>query len=214
MGEHDLEERGRIREALLAYMKQHKIGVPRLSQRIKETVHRNPEVPVKTLQRFMKGEVRTADLYVGFLAQFVEKTSEVDATPRLGSALSAFYSSRDKTDWSGVFVATESSQAATENGDYKSKIEIGLHEGIWRVKEVGDNGGTHEIYDGALTASGPTLVVVMKDRLMGLPRTMTVSKIGHKKFEGVATAAYCPSATPGSFSPLAVTTRSCRIELK
>ena len=105
MAEYDLAQRERIRETLLAYMKEHKIGVPRLAARIKETVHRNPEIPVKTLQRFMKGEVRTIDMHVGFLAQFVEKVSKVDATPRLGFALSAFYSSKDKTDWSGTFVA-------------------------------------------------------------------------------------------------------------
>ena len=76
MTEYDLAQRERIRETLLAYMKEHKIGVPRLAARIKETVHRNPEIPVKTLQRFMKGEVRTIDMHVGFLAQFVEKVSK------------------------------------------------------------------------------------------------------------------------------------------
>ena len=75
MTEYDLAQRERIRETLLAYMKEHKIGVPRLAARIKEAVHRNPEIPVKTLQRFMKGEVRTIDMHVGFLAQFVEKVS-------------------------------------------------------------------------------------------------------------------------------------------
>ena len=84
MTEYDLAQRERIRETLLAYMKEHKIGVPRLAARIKETVHRNPTVPVKTLQRFMKGEVRTIDMQVGFLAQFVEKVSKEDPTPRLG----------------------------------------------------------------------------------------------------------------------------------
>ena len=107
MTEYDLAHRERIRETLLSYMKEHKIGVPRLAARIKEAVHRNPEIPVKTLQRFMKGEVRTIDMHVGFLAQFVEKASNIDPTPRLGSALAAFYSSQDKTDWSGTFQVSE-----------------------------------------------------------------------------------------------------------
>ena len=68
MTEYDLAQRERIRETLLSYMKEHKVGVPRLAARIKEAVHRNPEIPVKTLQRFMKGEVRTIDMHVGFLA--------------------------------------------------------------------------------------------------------------------------------------------------
>ena len=169
MTEYDLGQRERIRETLLSYMKEHKIGVPRLAARIKETVHRNPEIPVKTLQRFMKGEVRTIDMHVGFIAQFVEKASRSDPIPRLASALTAFYSSQDKTDWSGVFIASESDDGGSKDpAVYKSKLQIGLDGGTWRVKEIGDNDGTHEIYDGALTASGPTLVVVMKDRLMGL----------------------------------------------
>ena len=105
MTEYDLAQRERIREALLAYVKEHKIGVPRLAARIKEAVHRNPEIPVKTLQRFMKGEVRTLDMHVGFLAQFAERVSKADVMPRLGYALSAFYSSKDETDWSGSFAS-------------------------------------------------------------------------------------------------------------
>jgi hypothetical protein len=212
---YDLAQRERIRQTLLDYMKEHKIGVPRLAQRVKETVHRNPEIPVKSLQRFMKGEVRTIDMHVGFLAQFVEKASRSDPIPRLASALTAFYSSQDKTDWSGVFTASESDQGGSKDSTiYESKLQIGLDGGTWRVKEIGDNDGTHEIYDGALTASGPTLVVVMKDRLMGLPRTMTVSKKGSGDLEGVATAAYYPRAIRGVITSLAVRTRSSRIVLK
>src|ERR1700733_11423186 len=145
MSEHDLAQRERIREALLVYMKEHKIGVPRLAQRIKETVHRNPKIPVKTLQRFMKGNIRTTDLHVGFLAQFAEKMSKVDATPRLGFALSAFYSGRDKGDWTGIFTAVESEPSGSESAKpYQSKVEIFLDQGAWRVKEVADNRGSHE----------------------------------------------------------------------
>ena len=137
MTEYDLPQRERIREALLTYMKEHKVGVPRLAQRIEQTVHRNPTIPVKTLQRFMKGDVRTVDMQVGFLAQFVEKNSKADPTPRLGSALSAFYASQDKTDWSGIFTAAELGASETEASDaYCSQIEIALDQGTWRVKET------------------------------------------------------------------------------
>ena len=215
MTEYDLAHRERIREALLAYMKEHKIGVPRLAARIKETVHRNPEIPVKTLQRFMKGEVRTLDMHVGFLAQFAEKVSKVDATPRLGFALSAFYSSKDKTDWSGTFVASESAPPEHDSHDvYLSKVEIVLDQGTWRVKEVGENGGSRDVYDGALTSQGPVAFMVMKDRLLGLPRTITVLRQGARTYEGVATAAYFPRLMPQQFTSLTVKTRSARIALK
>ena len=144
-------------------MKEHKIGVPRLAARIKETVHRNPEIPVKTLQRFMKGEVRTVDMHVGFLAQFAERVSKVDAMPRLGLALSAFYSSENKTDWSGSFDATESDLSNRGKVElYTSKINIAFDQGAWRVKEVSDVRGSHDIYDGVLTSSGPALIMIMK----------------------------------------------------
>ena len=50
MTEYDLAQRERMRQALLAYMKQHKIGVPRLAQRIKET--RSAETPRSRLRLF------------------------------------------------------------------------------------------------------------------------------------------------------------------
>ncbi len=49
MAEYDLPHRERIREALLIYMKEHKVGVPRLAQRVKETVHRNPTIRERAL---------------------------------------------------------------------------------------------------------------------------------------------------------------------
>jgi hypothetical protein len=216
MAEYDLAQREQIRQALLAYMKEHKIGVPRLAQRVKETVHRNPEIPVKTLQRFMKGEVRTIDMHVGFVAQFIEKVSKVEATPRLGFALNAFYSTNDKTDWSGTFTAVESEPPSPESPDpYQSKIEIVLDQGAWHVKEVANNGGSHDIYDGALTSSASIAVMVMKDRLLGLPRTMTVLKQVDAGYEGVATAAYpFRRQGVGNVQAWAVRTRSARIALK
>jgi len=215
MTEYDLAQRERLRQTLLAYMKEHKIGVPRLAARIKETVHRNPEIPVKTLQRFMKGEVRTIDMHVGFVAQFVEKVSEDDATPRLGFALIAFYSYKDKTDWSCTFVAAESEPSAPEPAEvYQSKVEIVLDQGTWRIKEVSSGHESGGIYDGALTSTGTTLVVVMKDRLSGLPRMMTVSRRPHGGYEGVSTAAYVPRIARGKIAPLTIQMRSARIALK
>src|SRR5271166_1313909 len=170
MTEYDLAQRERLRQTLLAYMKEHKIGVPRLAERIKETVHRNPTVPVKTLQRFMKGEVRTIDIQVGFLAQFVEKISKENPTLRLGFALSAFYSSKDNRDLSGKFVASEFSEWEQDSDDrYRSNIEIAIDQGVWRVKEVTTTAGSHQVYDGAMTSSGSTIFIVLKDRLLGLP---------------------------------------------
>jgi hypothetical protein len=214
MTEYDLAQREQLRQTLLAYMKEHKIGVPRLAARIKETVHRNPTVPVKTLQRFMKGEVRTIDMQVGFLIQFAEKVSKVDPTPRLGFALTAFYSSKDKTDWSGAFTLSEAdSSDRGEDDHYTSKIEITADQGAWRVKEVSNTGGSYQIYDGVLSTSGPTMLIVMKHRLIGLPRTITISTRGFRRYEGVSTAAYYSANSASMIGPSTVKTRSARIAL-
>lgn len=215
MTEYDLPHRERIREALLSYMKEHKVGVPRLAQRIKETVHRNPTIPVKTLQRFMKGDVRTVDIHVGFLAQFVEKNSKDDPTPRLGSALSAFYASQDKTDWSGIFTAAALDPSETDASDsYHSQIEIALDQGTWRVKETAVNQGSREVHDGAMTSSGATVVIVLKDRLVGSPKLITVSRQSNGGYEGVSTAATFPAAPDKATRTFPVKMRSIRIALR
>jgi hypothetical protein len=215
MSEYDLAQRERIRETLLSYMKEHKVGVPRLAARIKETVHRNPEIPVKTLQRFMKGEVRTIDMHVGFLAQFVEKVSKEDPTLRLGFALSAFYPSKDNGDLSGRFAASEISEWEPDSNDrYRSNIEIAIDQGVWRVKEVTTTAGSHQVYDGAMTSSGSTIFIVLKDRLLGLPRTITVRRVPSGDYNGVATAAYFAGRKDPIASQFSVYTRSVRIELR
>jgi hypothetical protein len=213
MTEYDLAQRERIRETLLSYMKEHKVGVPRLAARIKEAVHRNPEIPVKTLQRFMKGEVRTIDMHVGFLGQFVEKISKEDPTLRLGFALSAFYSYQDKTDWTGTFVAEELDPPGIGLAEtIRSKIEIVRDQGTWRVRESPIS--QRRVYDGAMTSSGNTVVIVLRDRLHGLPRTITVCAKGKGHFEGVATAAYFPRSLTPAMSPFRAATRTAQIALR
>jgi hypothetical protein len=213
MTEYDLAQREQLRQTLLAYMKEHKIGVPRLAQRVKETVHRNPEIPVKTLQRFLKGEVRTIDMHVGFLAQFVEKASNVDPTPRLGSALAAFYSSQDKTDWSGLFHVSEGQSESVEGS---STIEIVRDQGAWRVKETTANASPRRIYDGALTTSGKAVLMVLKERLTGLPRTITVGAINVAPwaYAGVTATAHYTRDMPFGYSPLRPSTRWSSIAMR
>ena len=87
----------------------------------------------------MKGEVRTIDMHVGFVAQFAEKVSKADVTPRLGFALSAFYSSKDKTDWSGTLRRRRSQRTHPRRTGGRLPVEgceIVLDQGTWRIKEV------------------------------------------------------------------------------
>jgi hypothetical protein len=154
-------------------------------------------------------------MQVGFLAQFVEKNSKADPTPRLGSALSAFYASQDKTDWSGRFTAAELGASETDTGDaYQSQVEIALDQGTWRVKETAINKGSREVHDGAMTCSGATVVIVLKDRLVGLPKLITASRQSNGGYEGVSTAATFPSAPDKATSRFLVKMKSIRIALR
>ena len=220
MTEYDSAHREQIRQALLSYMKEHKIGVPRLAARIKETVHRNPEIPVKTLQRFMKGEVRTIDMHVGFIAQFADKISKTDAAPRLGSALNAFYLSADKVDWSGIFAAEttltyDEPLAGFLKGEMDhTRIEIRRDQGAWRATETCLLRGPISIFEGAMTTSGAAIIIVSKHRLTGFPRVITVSKQDRNVFEGIVNEAYIPYKLMANVSPYKTEIQSAKIVLR
>jgi hypothetical protein len=215
MTEYDLAQREQLRQTLLAYMKEHKIGVPRLAARIKETVHRNPEIPVKTLQRFMKGEVRTIDMHVGFLGQFVNKISKVDPLPRLGSALSAFYTPESNIDLTGTFRLSDGLHNNDPEWGELSKIEVMRVQDSWRVKETHYKTDGHRIYDGVLTFSNITGVIVLRERLSGLPRFITLCRrIAGSYYAGVATAAYESRTLKHDFPTSRVATRYGPVSLR
>lgn len=86
---HDAAEREAIRAKLLAFAQRNSVGVPALSLHIARSLKLTPEqVPWKTLQRFLRGEVRTNDAVVGHLARFAEGEREPDdALAELGKAM-------------------------------------------------------------------------------------------------------------------------------
>jgi hypothetical protein len=66
----DAKTRERIRLRILHYKKEHRLGVGRLAKRIVLALPNEPKIPVKTLQRFLAGIIRTNDLHVGFFEKF------------------------------------------------------------------------------------------------------------------------------------------------
>ncbi|MGE0061415.1 MAG: hypothetical protein AB7T86_04980 [Xanthobacteraceae bacterium] len=93
-------DRTRIRAALLAYAKEHRIGVPTLRERIAKATGRTRNVASgkdpylvdqKTLQRFLKDSHRTNDAFIVPLALFVEGRPILQATDHLGATLAAFF---------------------------------------------------------------------------------------------------------------------------
>ncbi len=185
MTEFDLSKRDKTRRTLLHYMEQHGIGVPRLAKRIRDNTPKNPIIPVKTLQRFLAGHIRTNDQYVEYFHQFAHMNEPPDPITMAGEALAAFYGENPGRDYSGWF------SADTVRGEL-SEVTISREAGFWRVKEVTSIPG-HCVFDGVLVCSGEAAFFVLKDRLAGLPRTYTVWPTKDDKLHGYGTTVPRPS---------------------
>lgn len=179
MTEFDQAQREETRQALLRYMRQHKIGVPRLARRIRESVERNPIIPEKTLQRFLAGHIRTYDQYVEFFRRFAETNAPPDPVTTAGAALAALYGQNARRDFSGAFHAT------TQTGE-DSNVTISVETGFWRVKEITQYEG-RSVFDGVAVSSSEGAFFVLKDRLAGLPRTYTVWPQENDELHGCGT---------------------------
>lgn len=88
----DETTRERTRASLRRYMSEHGIGVPTLLRRIEDADERRREIPLSTLQRFLRGTHRTTDLYVSIFASFLRKMDAPLEADEFGEALASFYS--------------------------------------------------------------------------------------------------------------------------
>lgn len=89
----DLAEREHVRRALLRYMREHRIGVPKLKDRIIEADPRRREIPLSTLQRFLIGRHHTQEHHVALCQAFVRELpwyGEGRDLAEFGTALSVF----------------------------------------------------------------------------------------------------------------------------
>jgi hypothetical protein len=175
--EFDLAERDRIRWALLAYMREHKIGTPELAKRIKKSHPREMEIPLKTLQRTLgplrppkdptkepKGPTRTHDMALIICKAFVEKLPNKPMPfQALGQALYAIYKQPLSPDIAGTYdlVLPEASSTTTLSISAPS-------DGCAFVNERSING---QIHDGIIVATAHNAhLAVLRDRLMLTPR--------------------------------------------
>jgi hypothetical protein len=121
----DEPARRRVRDGLRSYMRAHRIGAPTLQARIIEAdAPRFREVPLSTLQRFLRDAHRTADAHVALCAEFLEKAGESVAAEDTGfaPALAGFIGMPDDP----LTLADEALQAELA-GDYS--WEAGRQEG-------------------------------------------------------------------------------------
>lgn len=173
----DTTTRERIRLRILHYKKQHGIGVVRLAERITLANAHKPEIPIKTLQRFLAGKMRTSDLYVGFFEKFAEGLPDPDPVREVGRSMATLYGAPGERDYTGVY--SGKGILVSHQKDFKrpfnSEVIIRGDEQFWRITErVGHP--DHAIYDGVLVCSGEVAIAVMKDRLTGLPRSYILAK--------------------------------------
>ena len=175
--EFDLSERERIRQALLAYMREHKIGTPTLAERIKKSHPREMEIPLKTLQRTLgplrkpkdptkepKRPSRTHDMALIICKTFVDKLPNKPMPFQvLGQALCAIYKQPLSPDITGIYdlILPEASSTTTLSISAPS-------DGCALANERSING---QIHDGVVIATAHNAhLAVLRDRLMLTPR--------------------------------------------
>lgn len=84
--------RTRVRAALRRYMTDHGIGVPTLRTRIIEADKpRHRDIPLTTLQRFLRDKHRTSDHHVALCDTFLDAVGASSAGPDFAQAVAAFY---------------------------------------------------------------------------------------------------------------------------
>jgi hypothetical protein len=164
--EYDLAERERIRQALLAYMREHKIGTPTLAKRIKASHPRHMEIPLKTLQRVLAGKIRTHDMALSICAAFVDKLPDrpllFDA---LGEALHDVYA-KEADVIAGAYTVSAHEIVISELTITTRPRPEGAVRKYHLVKEV-TTASYRRIYDGVLVFAGRGATMLLKDRLMG-----------------------------------------------
>jgi hypothetical protein len=89
----DDHERNRIREALVRYKRaQGDIGDPELHQRMMYVLKcLDAQLPLSTLQRFLRGKHRTADAMVRKYKAFLSQVPDVSGFEKLGESLVTFF---------------------------------------------------------------------------------------------------------------------------
>ncbi|KAB2884135.1 MAG: hypothetical protein F9K34_09725 [Albidovulum sp.] len=181
------EERARIRAALQAYMRAHRIGVPTLCALVIDRDPRQREMPLSTLQRFLRGKHRTGDAYVTMCAQFLEREGftppEVrDPLAALGGAMAGFWSGAD-IDASvyaplvGSYLHVEGKDE--EQADYElivSEVPAGRYM-VAREQRGGIVPALRYSFEGVLVRAGALILIAMRETLTGLPRSYWLERL-------------------------------------
>jgi hypothetical protein len=167
--EFDTAARDRVRRKIIQYMADHRIGVIKLAGRITQASPRKPEIPIKTLQRFLAGRHRTNDMYVRFFQHFAEGLPDPDPIGELGRSMAAIYGAVGPLEPFGPEPLRQY-QVIAERDEAHSNITVTPDGKFRRLHEVVSGAG-YQLYDGAMVFTGSAELAVLRDRLLGLPKT-------------------------------------------
>ncbi len=181
--EFDRTTRDSVRRKIIHYMTDHRIGVIKLAVRITEANPRKPDIPIKTLQRFLAGRHRTNDMYVGFFQHFAESLPDPDPVGVLGRSMATMYGAIRLSELSDSAPPRRYAVIAERGGDH-SELTAADDGEFRRVHEIVSGSG-HHFYDGAMVRTGSVELAVLKDRLLGLPKTYML-RIGLDGLSGQA----------------------------
>ncbi len=173
----DLATRERISQKLLHYKQSHGIGVHRLEARISATHPRNPDISIKTLQRFLGGTLRINDQYMGYLSLFAESLPELDPVGELGLAMAAMFGASGKSPSPPPYAGTYAVSLDLDEESGVARLE--WDKTFWRFHETMKVGG-HLVYDGVMVHARNALHVLLKDRLLGRAKVYTLRELEEK----------------------------------
>ena len=187
--EHDQEARARIRNKLLHYMREHRIGAPELTARIyaAQEPQQKKSVGISTVQRFLANKVRTVESYVGMFERFVEDFPSPDPIGALGNAMAEFYGSEGSDLYRGKYKSTISYETARSRVLLFADLTITPDDGFCRVVERSDM-ATLVICDGVLVCNGQTAIMSLRDRTTKAPKQYLICG-GKEKYSGRGTMA-------------------------
>jgi hypothetical protein len=211
----DMQERERVRRALRRYMQENRIGSPTLQYRIIEADKpRRREIPLATLQRFLRGSHHTHDHHValchafvsplpyygegrdleafgaaltGFLREPADAESGDQLAGRLEHEFARHYVTRTKAIAPGAF------PFPPEAGLIASRVSFdhAPGQGWLKVREfVTDSRNSAEnpqrrfTYDGVLLLTPPLVFVFLRNTLTRQPKTYSLAQVFTQAAEG------------------------------
>ena len=201
--EHDKEARARIRNKLLHYMREHRIGAPELTARIyaAQEIKQKTSVGISTVQRFLADKVRTVESYVDMFERFVQDFPSPDPIGALGNAMAEFYVSNNADRFAGDYHSTVSYEMDGSRDRLKSSHAIKGDNKFCRVVERSEDRKSL-ICEGVLVCTNQTAIMTLHDKLTQVPKQFLLTVDGEQISGRGTKAEFDPSAVKRHHQPL------------